>query len=203
MKILDNFKQRKLFQWTVAYLAGAWLLMQLVGVLGAHWDIPDYTARVVDVVLMVGFFVTLVIAWYHGDKGRQRVSGPELLIIAALLGVGGLGLGLLGGDKTKPEPTGESGNLVESTDETPWIAVLPFKVQTDDPDLRSFAGGLTEDISNGLSDFSCMLVLSRNTDSGLAAGSVDVRQIIMGTHTGVIIGVLNPMMADYFADRCR
>jgi len=55
--------------------------------------------------------------------------------------------------------------------------VLPFKVQTNDPELKDFARGLAEDISNGLSDFSYLLVLSRNAISGLTADSVDVRQI--------------------------
>ena len=101
MTIIDNLKQRKLFQWSVAYLAGAWLTVQLVDVLGAHWGMPDYFARALDIALVIGFFLTLVVAWYHGDKGRQRVSGPELLLIGGLFAVGGLGLGLLGnGEET-------------------------------------------------------------------------------------------------------
>ena len=40
--------------------------------------------------LVVGFGVTLVLAWYHGEQGRQRVSGPELLIIAGVLIVAGM-----------------------------------------------------------------------------------------------------------------
>ena len=46
------------------------------------------------VVIVVGFFVTLILAWYHGEKGRQRVSGPELLMVAAVLVVGGVGWGM-------------------------------------------------------------------------------------------------------------
>ena len=53
----------------------------------------------------IGFFITLILAWYHGEKGRQRVSGPELLLITGLFAIGGLGLGLLGnGD----EPVNQS-----------------------------------------------------------------------------------------------
>ena len=74
--ILDRLKQRKLVQWALAYLAGAWFVMQLVDVLGGRWGVTEYMARVVDLVLVVGLFVTLVVAWYHGEKGRQRVSGP-------------------------------------------------------------------------------------------------------------------------------
>ncbi|MFC1689864.1 hypothetical protein ACFL07_09465 [Pseudomonadota bacterium] len=50
-------------------------------------------------------------------------------------------------------------------------------MQTPDPELTSFAAGLTEDITNGLSDFSYLLVLSRSTVAALADESTDVRQI--------------------------
>ena len=45
--------------------------------------------RFVIIALIVGFFVTLVLAWYHGERGAQRVTGTELLILALLLAIGG------------------------------------------------------------------------------------------------------------------
>jgi len=177
MSFFTTLKQRKIFQWAAAYLAGAWVLMQLIDVLGARWGVSDAAARIVDIILIVGFFVTLVVAWYHGDQGRQRVSGPELLIIAALLTVGGLVLGILNLDRKGSPPAQAVIEKPVVSDETPWIAVLPFKVQTADPEMDAFAAGLTEAITNGLSEFSYLLVLSRNTTSSLAGESVDVRQI--------------------------
>jgi serine/threonine-protein kinase len=47
------------------------------------------------VVVMAGFFVTLVLAWYHGEQGRQRASGPELLMVAMVLVVGGSALSIV------------------------------------------------------------------------------------------------------------
>jgi TolB-like protein/tetratricopeptide (TPR) repeat protein len=177
MSILIDLKQRKLFQWAVAYLTGAWLMMQLVDVLGTRWGIPDYVARIMDIVLIVGFFVTLVVAWYHGDQGRQRVSGPELMLIAGLFAIGGLGLGILSNGEKEASQTDAPQTIIVESDEKPWIAVLPFKVQADNQELKDFAGGLTEDITNGLSAFSYLLVLSRNSTANLAAESVDIRQI--------------------------
>ena len=40
-------------------------------------------------LLLFGFFVAVTIAWYHGEQGRQRVSGPELLILAGIFGLSG------------------------------------------------------------------------------------------------------------------
>ena len=182
MSFFDNLKQRKIFQWAVAYLAGAWVLVQLIDVLGARWGVSDSAARVIDIVLIVGFFVTLVVAWYHGDQGKQRVSGPELLIIASLFAVGALAVGMLGMDTERSSPIDSQAEAPIASDEEPWIAVLPFEVQSDNPELDNFAGGLTEDISNGLSDFSYLLVISRNSMANLASESIDIRQ--MGKELG-------------------
>ena len=177
MSFIDNLKQRKLFQWAVSYLAGAWLIVQMVDVLGAHWGLPDHFARILDVALVIGFFMTLVVAWYHGDQGRQRVSGPELMLIAGLFAVGGLGLGLLNNDDPQvPQPETQIASTVAPNEE-PWIAVLPFAVQSEEPQLTDFAAGMSEDIINGLSDFSYLLVLSRNALANISSESTDILQI--------------------------
>jgi adenylate cyclase len=166
-------------QWALAYLAGAWFVMQLVDVLGSRWGVTENMARVVDLVLFVGLFVTLVIAWYHSEKGRQRVSGPELLIIAGLLGFGTLGLQFL--SSNEPESAAETVDATSvplaSTDQAPWIAVLPFRTQTEDPGLVNFADGLTEDITAGLSAFSYFLILSRNATEHVDSNVTDIREI--------------------------
>ena len=92
---LERLRKRKLVEWALAYLAGAWLLMQLVDVLSDRWPVPMGVQRGIDLVLLVGFFVALTLAWYHGEKGRQRVTGPELLILAVLLFVAGTLLSFL------------------------------------------------------------------------------------------------------------
>jgi adenylate cyclase len=177
MSFVDNLRQRKLFQWTVAYLAAAWLLVQLVDVLGEHWGMSTYFARFLDITLIIGLFVTLVVAWYHGDQGRQRVSGPELLLIAGLFAIGGLALGVLNNGEDQDVQHETLSANVKTTDGAPWIAVLPFAVQTQNQELEEFAAGMAEDIANGLSDFSYLLVLSRNATANLATESVDILQL--------------------------
>lgn len=53
--------------------------------------------RMVQVLLAGGLPLTLVLAWYHGERGRQRVSGTELVIIALLLAIVGVLLRVLSG----------------------------------------------------------------------------------------------------------
>ena len=45
----------------------------------AIWLAGKGVRRGITLALASGFFVTLVLAWYHGERGAQRVSGTELL----------------------------------------------------------------------------------------------------------------------------
>jgi len=64
--LLDRLRQRKIVQWALAYLAGAFALLQGVDIIGQRFGWPDTIVRVLIVVLAVGFFAALVLAWYHG-----------------------------------------------------------------------------------------------------------------------------------------
>ena len=97
----DSMKTRKIFQWAVAYLAGGWLLLQVLDFLRENFDWSPLIVRGVTVLLAVGFFAVLVVAWYHGEKGRQRVSGPEWLMLALLLVIGGAALVLVRGGSAR------------------------------------------------------------------------------------------------------
>ena len=58
-----------------------------------------------------------------------------------------------------------------------WIAVLPFANASTDPELASFADGLAEDIITGLSRFSYLSVVSRNSTLRYRDQGVDARQV--------------------------
>src|SRR5215470_13728582 len=88
-EFLQRLKQRKLVQWAIAYVAAAFALLQGIDIVAQQFGWPEGVRRGITLALVVGFFLTLVLAWYHGERGAQRVSGTELLIIGLVLAVGG------------------------------------------------------------------------------------------------------------------
>ena len=88
-EFFQRLKQRKLVQWAIAYVAAAFALLQGIDIVGQQFGWPEGVRRGITLALVVGFFVTLVLAWYHGERGAQRVTGAELLIIGLVLAVGG------------------------------------------------------------------------------------------------------------------
>ncbi len=134
---MNRLKDRKLVAWTLAYLAGAWLLMQLVEVLSGRWPLPLGLQRGIDLTLLVGLFIAVTLAWYHGEKGRQKVSGPELLILSALLFVGGGLLALFAPPDSSREVAGHPIGLGDAL----GIAVLPLSNLSADAEQEYFVSG--------------------------------------------------------------
>ena len=59
------------------------------------------------------------------------------------------------GPSTRPASSSASGEM--------WIAVLPFQHPAADPEIESFADGLTQDITAALSQFSYLSVIARDS----------------------------------------
>ena len=87
--IWARLHSKKVVQWGIAYTATAWTLLQAVeyAVETFHWSEP--IRQWATLAAMLGLPLVLVIAWYHGDRGQQRVNRVELIIIALLFLAGG------------------------------------------------------------------------------------------------------------------
>ncbi len=184
--LLQRLKERKLVQWALAYLAGAWVIYEGTGTAVETWDVPVLLVRSVHVLLVVGFFVTLVLAWYHGEKGHQRVSGPELLLLAALLVLAGVGLSALGPGPEDREPGLDRG-VVRRSDDKPAIAVLPLQDFSPREEDAYFAEGVHEEIIAQLSKISGLTVISRNSAMVYRDQSTHAREIARALDVGFLL----------------
>ena len=76
---IGELRRRNVFRVAAAFLAGAWLLLQLVDVLGDILTLPDWIGRVVLIGLLVGFPIALIISWSFEltPDGLKRDSEVE------------------------------------------------------------------------------------------------------------------------------
>ena len=151
-------KERRIVQWGIAYLGGAWLAIQVLDALADPWGIPSIAIRVVTVLLGVGFVAAMVVAWYHGRKGRQRVSGPELLILGGVAILAGLLLRLTLGGGTSDEVTDAPQVAGPNT-----IAVVPFLDLSSDGSQQYFGDGIADEIISALSRDGRLRVAGRSS----------------------------------------
>lgn len=186
--VWQRLRQRKLVQWALAYLAGAWAVLEVLDLVGQQFGWPPLLLRGLTGVLALGFFVTLTLAWYHGERGEQRVSGTELLILALLLSIGG---GLLWhhsrasptaatAEATKAQAAGTQATAVKpdvSRVSDRSIAVLPFVNMSGDKDNQYFSDGISEELLNSLVRVDGLGVASRTSSFAYKGRDLSASQI--------------------------
>jgi TolB-like protein/Tfp pilus assembly protein PilF len=175
MGLVAELRQRKLVQWTLAYVAGAFAVLQGVDIVAQRFAWPESITRALIIASVVGFFVTLLLAWYHGERGAQRVSGTELLLLALLLAIGGALLW-----KFAPGAAGTAPSAAEAAlagVDRRSIAVLPFDNMSGDKDNQYFSDGISEEILNVLAQLPGLKVAARTSSFSFRGGSKEIPQI--------------------------
>lgn len=157
-----RLKEHKLVQWTLGYVAVSFALIPVLDIIASRFGWPQTAVRCIIIALATGFFMMLVVAWYHGERGVQRVSRTEHMILAVLLLLGALAMWRIA-------PTTATGNTAESsaTSAAPVnqksIAVLPLVNDSGDPNEQYFSDGLSENLITALSQFVGLKVIGRNS----------------------------------------
>jgi TolB-like protein len=115
--------------------------------------------------LLVGLPIVLTLAWYHGDKGEQRVTRAELGVLTLLLLLGG---GIVWtfqhrSAPAQPKVTAANSARTSTPPATPSVAVLPFENRSRVADDAFFVDGIHDDILTQLSKVSALKVISRTS----------------------------------------
>jgi len=188
---LPRLRERKIVQWAVAYAAGAWVLLQVLSLLAGTYEWPPNAMRIAVGVVAIGFPVALVLAWYHGERGAQRASGMEVLIVALLLAIGGGVIWRFAPKMGSESFSGTSAVVQGSTrrsenDSDPIfvsdhrsIAVLPFENLSDEKANAYFASGMQDMILTKLAAIAELKVISR-TSTEKYASHPDHLKVIAG-----------------------
>lgn len=163
----ERLKNRKLVQWTLAYVAAAFALIQVLDIVIQRFGGSESLTRLLIIALATGFFLTLVLAWYHGERGAQRVTGTELLILALLLAVGGGFLWRVAHapDTLQAMSARTAGAAIQGGVAIPdkSIAVLPLANDSGDKDQQYFSDGLSDDLTTALMQFGNLKVIGRTS----------------------------------------
>lgn len=169
MSIFSKILDRRFAQFVAVYAAAAWGILQVVdqlvdrGVLGNLWY------RLALVVFVAGFPASMVVSWYHGSKGPQRVVAREIWLLS-IVGFLAVGAGVWVVRTYEPDdPASVAKRLrasafddLSETEDPRRIAVMYFQPRSTDEEVPFLAAGLTETLIDELSGIDVLHVVSRN-----------------------------------------
>ena len=201
MSFFNELKRRNVFRVGVAYLITAWLLVQVADMLLDNMEAPAWVLQAIFVVLLVGFFVTLLVAWAfeltpEGLKKEKDVDRSQSItpqtgrkLNAAIMTILVLALGYFAWDKfivrpvqeadttlvVSDSPVNETAEPALPTDKS--IAVLPFDNRSNQADDEFFTAGIHDDLLTQLAQISSLRVISRTSMVQFKDTSKSIREI--------------------------
>jgi TolB-like protein/Flp pilus assembly protein TadD len=156
----EELRRRKVYRVAAAYIIAAGFIIQIGSAVFPAWELPNWAFRLVVAFLLIGFPITLILAWAYdvtpqGIRATPTPSTPgshrrRNLIMLVAIGViisAGAGFFLL--------PRASARKIDKS------IAVLPFQNLSDEKDNAYFADGIQDDILTNLSKIGDLKVISR------------------------------------------
>ena len=180
--IWSALRRRKVVQWGLVYVAAAWGFLQGLEYVSETFHWPEQLRQIALLALLIGLPIVLVLAWYHGDRGQQRITTPEFAILTLLLLLGGGAFwyyqrasdaekaAVAEGPKQSTAPP-EAGVL--------RLAVLPLENLSPDPENAFFADGLHDEILSAIPATQELQVVSGTTMRSYAGTRKPVKQIAL------------------------
>ncbi|MBJ7574682.1 tetratricopeptide repeat protein [Luteimonas sp. MC1828] len=174
---LAEFRRRRVFRVMAVYLVVAWLLVQVADATFEPLALPEWSTRLLIVLLALGFVLACALAWIYdiGPRGIERTSLPAP----------GPGPQPSPNRRAAPaSPLAASAAVASAAPEAAGVpadeasvAILPFSDLSETHDQDFFCDGLAEEILNALTRVGGLRVASRTSSFRFRDGGTDIREI--------------------------
>jgi len=184
MSLLNELARRNVFRIAIAYLAGSWLLIQVLETLFPIFGLAETSIQAVVIVLAIGFVPAVILSWvfqltpeglrFDADVDRAAPSPYNKVLDRTIIVLLTLAVGYFAVDKFVLDPARDAAEIAVAREEgradaiidaygDKSIIVLPFVNMSDDRDQEYFSDGLTEELLNLLAKIPDLRVISRST----------------------------------------
>ncbi len=185
MSLFDELKRRNVFRVGIAYLIGAWLVIQVADIVLENIGAPAWVMKAILLLAVLGLLVALFFAWAfeatpEGLKRESevdrtqsitRVTGHKLNRSIIVMLVIALAYFVWESRLSDRAP------VSVSTDAS--VAVLAFENMSPDPENAFFAEGISEEILNVLAAVDGLRVASRTSAFSFANSDTPIPEIAL------------------------
>jgi len=198
-ELISELKRRNVFKATIAYLAIAWVIIQIASIFLPVFDAPDYALKVLFYVLSVGLIVWIGFSWIYDltpdgfQKTDDNSDNEEILKLTnrrlnkVIVGALSIAVVLLVIISFWAGSRWDDGS---NSPDTIKVAVIPLVQQLDGDEEGYFKTGMTKELISELSKVDQLTVISQASTKVLSSGFNPANSII----TNVIRGI------DYFVN---
>ena len=172
---LAELKRRNVYKVAVAYIVAGWALSQGIAQVLPVFDVPNWTIRLIVVLVIIGLPVALVLAWAfeitpEGIKRtemadrmpaaaqRKKHAWVYIVVVGAIVSITLFFLGRYSAISGGPRHSEAATGIPQKS-----IAVLPFDNLSRDPDNAYFAEGVQDEILTRLAKVADLKVISRTS----------------------------------------
>jgi TolB-like protein/Tfp pilus assembly protein PilF len=171
----SELKRRRVYNVAVAYVVAAWLLVQVATQVFPFFNIPNWVVRLVVLLTIVGFPVSLVCAWafemtpegikLEGDVDRRitRKTGRKLTALIVTLAAVAAGVTVFRFLHLQQGMEAAKERTLAVAIERKSIAVLPFENLSEQKANAYFADGMQDEILINLARIADLKVISRTS----------------------------------------
>lgn len=188
VELWKDLRERRLFRIVGTYLGAGWLVLEGADMLVDRDLISELAYRLVLVGYLSGIPASLVVGWFHGEKGVQKLTLPEIGWLT-LIGAGAVAgaAGVVQEYETSPETLAERSSL-----DLRRIAVLHYDDLSSDADFSAVAQGLTESLIGDLQQVNQLEVISENGVRPYRHAAVTPDSVARALDVGTVItGAIN------------
>jgi TolB-like protein/Tfp pilus assembly protein PilF len=170
-----ELKRRNVYKVAVAYIVAGWALSQGIAQVLPVFDVPNWTIRLIVVLIIIGLPIALVLAWAfeitpEGIKRtemadrmpaaaqRKKHTWIYIVVVGAIVSITLFFLGRYSAISGAPRHNEAATGVPEKS-----IAVLPFDNLSRDPDNAYFAEGVQDEILTRLAKVADLKVISRTS----------------------------------------
>ena len=80
----QELKQRRIVRIVASYAVSGWVATEVVGALVERGMLPELAYRIALVLFLGGLAASVVMGWFHGEKGHQQATILEIWLLTAL-----------------------------------------------------------------------------------------------------------------------